>query len=310
MTRSSERIFNVFIYFEDGIALNYGIKHHRHAGNDSEKLAFLQATVENDFLIARHFPLPRSFTQAEWITQYRLGMDIGIFEEGFAHFHANQEPIMAITSIVNGCPRVDIMTDLSPYWGEKVGKHLPGDMQDWLIKYTDGNTFRFDHLFNDDYFLAIKLLFNARYVASAAKLLMSCIDTIAFIEHGDTRDNFKKWLHDFVNLATLGISVEELWEFRNSIVHMTNLSSRKVIAGKVSPIIPYIGSDELAMLARSPDMKPFNFYSLISAVGIGIKKWGESYNDDRDKFMKFIERYDTLVSDSRLAEFAVDTPTT
>lgn len=307
--RSSERIFNIFIYFEGGIAKNYGIRHHRHDGSDTEKLTFLQTAVETDFLIARCFHLPRSFTRAEWMAQQRLGMDIGLFEEGFAHFRAGQEPIMAITSIVDGSPRVDIKTDLSPYWGEKVGKDLPGDMQDWLIKYTDGNTFRFDHLFNDDYFLAIKLLFNARYVASAAKLLMSCIDTIAFIEHGDTRDNFKKWLQDFVNLVPLGISVEELWEFRNSIVHMTNLSSRKVIAGKVSPITPYIGSDELAMFARSSDRKPFNFYSLVLAVGVGIRKWGESYNEDRDKFMKFIERYDTLVSDSRLAEFAVGTPT-
>jgi hypothetical protein len=181
-------------------------------------------------------------------------------------------------------------------------------MPDWLIKYTDGNIFRFDHLFNDDYFLAIKLLFNKRYIASAAKLLMSCIDTMAFIEHGDTTDNFKKWLEGFVDLAPLGISVEELWEFRNSIVHMTNLSSRKVIAGKVSPIMPYIGSDELAPHARSSEMKPFNFHGLILAVAIGIGKWGESYNEDRDKFLKFIERYDTLISDSRLAEFVVDTP--
>lgn len=306
--RSSERIFNIFIYFEGGIAQNYGIRHHRHDGSDTEKLTFLQTAVETDFLIARCFHLPRSFTRAEWMAQQRLGMDIGLFEEGFAHFRAGQEPIMAITSIVDGSPRVDIKTDLSPYWGEKIGKDLPGEMPDWLIKYTDGNKFQFDQLFDDDYFLAIKLLLNARYIASAAKLLMSCIDTMAFIEHGDTQGNFKKWLDDFVDLTPIRISTEELWEFRNSIVHMTNLSSRKVIAGKVMPIIPYIGSDELATHPRSSEMKPFNFYSLILAIASGIEKWGKSYNEDRNKFTKFIERYDTLVSDSRLAEFVLETP--
>jgi hypothetical protein len=306
--RGSERIFNIFIYFEGGVAQNYGIRHHQHDGSDTEKLTFLQTAVINDFPIARRFPLPRSFTQAEWTAQQRLGTDIGIFEEGFAHFHASQEPIMGITSIVDGCPRVDIKTDLSPYWGEKVGKDLPGDMQDWLIKYTDGNQFQFVRLFNDDYFVAIKLLFNARHIASAAKLLMSCIDTMAFIEHGDTPGNFKKWLESFVDLAPLDISVDELWEFPNSIIHMTNLSSRKVIAGKVAQIMPYVGSDELATPARSSEMKPFNFHGLILAVANGIGKWGESYNEDRDKFMKFIERYDTLISDSRLAEFVVNTP--
>jgi hypothetical protein len=191
---------------------------------------------------------------------------------------------------------------------KKIGKDLPGEMPDWLIKYTYGNKFQFVRLFNDDYFVAIKLLFNARHIVSAAKLLMSCIDTIAFIEHGDTPNNFKKWLESFVDLAPLGISVEEIWEFRNSIIHMTNLSSRKVIAGDVSPIMPYIGSDELASNARFSQMKPFNFHSLILAVASGIGKWGKSYNEDRDKFMKFIERYDTLISDSRLAELVVNTP--
>lgn len=304
--KGSERIFNIFIYFEGGIAQNYGIRHHQYDGNDEEKMVFLQTAVETDFQIARRFPLPRSLTQGEWMAQQRLGTDIGIFGEGFAHFRASQEPIMCITSIVDGSPRVDIETDLSPFWGEKVGQDLP-NMEDWLKKYTDGDTFQFDRLFNDDFFIAIKLLYNARHIASAAKLLMSCIDTMAFIEHGDTSGNFKKWLENFVDLAPLGISIEELWEFRNSIVHMTNLFSRKVIAGKVLPITPYISSGELTTHIQSSEMKPFNFYSLVLAVAAGIKKWGESYNNDRDKFMKFVERYDTLISDSRLAEYVFDT---
>ncbi len=71
--------------------------------------------------------------------------------------------------------------------------------------------------------------------------------------------------------------------------------------------MPYIGSDELAELARSTEMKPFNFYGLIIALGAGIGRWAETYNTDRDKFLKFVERYDTLLSDSRLATFVAPT---
>jgi hypothetical protein len=52
-------------------------------------------------------------------------------------------------------------------------------MKDYLVEYTGPEGFDFGRLINDDYFLAIKLLFqNGRYV-SAAKLLMSCVDTLA-----------------------------------------------------------------------------------------------------------------------------------
>ena len=50
--------------------------------------------------------------------------------------------------------------------------------------------------------------------------------------------------------------------------------------------------------------KPFNLYGLIATIGEGIGKWGEAYNADRDKLLKFIERYDTTISDSRMARFA------
>lgn len=71
---------------------------------------------------------------------------------------------------------------------------MPGKMPDWLVVYTEGNAFRFDKLIDDDYFAAIKLLFNARHIASTSKLLMSCVDTLAFVEFGDKRGNFVEWL--------------------------------------------------------------------------------------------------------------------
>ena len=303
-TMSSERIFNIFVFFENGTATEYGMRHHRLNGSDEEKLTYLQGAVEADFPSARRFPLRRTFTPGQWLAQQRQGMDLGLFEKALALYRAPREPVMCLTAIDDGVPRIDLRTDLSPYRGNKIGNELPGAMQDWLVNYTEGSIFRFDTLINDDYFAAIKILFNARHIASASKLLMSCIDTLAFVEYGDKRGNFVLWLDAYVDLVSLGITSTEMWEFRNSIVHMTNLSSRAVLAGKVSTIMPYIGSDELAKHARSKAMKPFNLHGLILAISAGIGRWAETYNADRDKFTSFIERYDTIISDSRLAEFA------
>ena len=42
-------------------------------------------------------------------------------------------------------------------------------MVDWLEKYTSEAGFDFSRLINDDYFLAIKLLYNNRYFVSCKK---------------------------------------------------------------------------------------------------------------------------------------------
>lgn len=301
---SRERIFNVFIIFEDGIAIDYGIYHHQFDGSDAEKLLFLQATVETDFPQARRFPLGRSFSSGGWLAHQRQGIDLGLFEEAFAIFNAPRAPIICLTSFIDGVARPDVQSDLTPFQGGIVGRGQPGDMQDWLIKYTEGSTFRFDKLINDDYFVAIKMLLNAKHMASASKLLMSCVDTIAFIEHGDTKNNFVRWLDSYVDLTSVGISSTELWQFRNSVIHMTNLSSRAVLASRFSTIVPYYGSDKLADQAKQKTMKLFNFYKLFVSICDGISKWSETYNANRDKFASFIERYDTIISDSRLAEFS------
>lgn len=300
-----ERIFNIFIFFDEKIAIEYGMRHHRKGGSDEEKLVFLQSAVESDFPSACRFSLLRPLTPENWRAKQRQGVDFGLFEEGFKLYRATKSPVMCVTAIVDGVPKVDISGTLEPLRGSAVGTDLPGEMQDWLLKYTDGEKFYFDRLIDDDYFVAVKLLFNNRHLVSASKLLMSCIDTLAFVEFGDKSGNFIKWLENYTDLTLVCITPSELWEFRNSIVHMTNLSSRAVLAGKVSAIMPYIGSDELAKHARSSAFKPFNFYGLIQAVGAGIERWAESYNADRDKFASFIERYDTVISDSRLAEFHV-----
>lgn len=301
---SDERIFNIFLYFDAGLASEYGIRHHRVSGSDDDKAAYLSGRVEQDHPIARRFRLSRTFKPEEWLAVFRLGDVLGYFEEGFEIFRAPAAPVFCVTSIVDGTPMVDQQTGPEPFRGDMVtAQEGRGAVPDYLVHYTSGNTFQFTQLIHDDYFKAIRTLFNAKLYVSCAKLLMSCVDTLAFVEYGDVPDNFTKWLDTFVDLVPHGITSEELWQFRHSILHMTNLASKKVIAGKVSPIMPYVGGPE-TMPAITPDLpKPFNLYGLITTIGEGIGRWGEAYNTDRDKLLKFIERYDTTISDSRMAWF-------
>ncbi|QQO35868.1 hypothetical protein JJC00_09985 [Bradyrhizobium diazoefficiens] len=183
-------------------------------------------------------------------------------------------------------------------------------MPDYLVEYASENGFRFTELIHDDYFNGIRTPFNAKLYVSCSKLLMSCVDTLAFVEYGDVSGNFGKWVTVYVDLEPLSISADELWEFRNSVLHMTNLSSRKVIAGKVSPIMPCLGeAGFIRPLTGSNAPKPFDLFGLIKAIGHGIGKWGEEYNADRGKLLKFIERYDTTISDRRVGKLSTVEPT-
>lgn len=307
---AAERIFNIFLYFDDGVARDYGVRHHLIAGHDAEKTRFLLSHVDTDYPVARRFHLSRQFTHAEWFAAHRHGQVLGYFEEAFQLFRAPPAPVYCITAIVDGEPKIDLQVGAEPFRGDAVtAQEGRGAMPDYLVRYSDGNHFRFTELIHDDYFLGIRTLFNAKLYVSCAKLLMSCVDTLAFVEYGDITNNFTRWLDAYVDLSSHGISSDELWEFRNSVLHMTNLASRKVIAGRISPIMPYVGGPETLPAVEPDTAKPFNLYGLISTIATGIGKWAESYNTDRDKFLKFIERYDTTISDSRIARHSYENKT-
>jgi hypothetical protein len=299
---STERIFNIFVYFDSGgPAIEYGVYYHLMGGSDQEKTDYLLSRIDKDHPIARRFRFPRSFTSEEWFAVFRHGHQLEYFEEAFALLRAAAAPVFCITSVVDGTPTVDKEVGPEPYRGDAVtALEGRGALPDYLVDYANGDTFRFTDLIHDDYFKAIRTLFNTRLYVSCSKLLMSCVDTLAFVEYGDDHRNFTKWLDTYVDLTPNGISSDELWEFRNSILHMTNLASRKVVAGKVASIMPYVGGPETMPSTASNVPKPFNLSELIKSIGKGIGKWGEAYNTDRDKMLKFIERYDLMISDSRM----------
>jgi hypothetical protein len=172
---------------------------------------------------------------------------------------------------------------------------------EYLQKYLTDKGFDLPRLLNDDFFQPIRLLFNHGHYVSATKLLMNFIDSVGFIELGDTGENtFLKWLGAYAELTDLDVTGEELWEHRNSLLHMSNLDSRKVISGKVKRLMSYVGTLPPGFSSETVEAKYYNLFALIQVLAVACSRWSESYNHDRDKFEKFLDRYDLIVSDNRL----------
>lgn len=300
----NEKIFNLFIFFDDGTAHELGAWFHKKHGSDAEKTDFLRSKVSQDFLKARRFELPRHFTPEQWRAQLRLDGGMSIIDPILTELNAPKFSfVYCLTPIIDGAPQWDQVSGPGVFRGADVTDFgREGSMPDYLIEYTDGSHFHFDKLIDDDFFSAIRLLFQQKHYVSSSKLMMCCIDTMAFVDAGDVSGNFTQWLKNYCDLSGVGVTPEELWEYRNSVLHMTNLESRAVIAGRSARIVPYVATRGALPPQNEGNDKPFNFLELIHAVANGIQRWGESYNETPGKIVDFIERYDTTISDKRRAD--------
>ena len=153
-------------------------------------------------------------------------------------------------------------------------------MDDWLLKYTRDKEIDLTQLIHDDYFIAIKLTYNAKLYVSSMKLLLSCLDSISYIEYGDKGTPFVRWLDDFADLSRLGVTSKEMWELRNGLLHMTNLHSRQVRDQKTRRISFRVNGQP----GEADGIYYFVFSDLIDAFGKAIGRWLESYNADRGKW--------------------------
>lgn len=158
-------------------------------------------------------------------------------------------------------------------------------------------------LIKDDYFDAIHLLWNNGKHVSCLKLVFSAIDTFGYVEYGSDSPNcFAKWLDDYCDLEMIGATSDELWQLRNSLLHMTNLDSRKVRSGRTHRLFLRITHPERDIVPWVDGMKVLHVARfVITVLPKGIRNWLESYNRDREKFAEFVERYDTIVSETRVA---------
>jgi hypothetical protein len=299
-----ENAYNLFLYVEKTRVKELGVAVHELDGSDAEKLVVLQSRVNHDYKSAKRYRLSVPLEWSEYQGRMRLGSHLAVFEGIFRDCHAPAQPLCAITPIVDGMPRILAVTNLGPLNLDDLKNtplSRPGAMVDYLKAYVHDGGFDLPRLINDDYFNAIKLLFNAGHYVSCAKLLMSFIDSVAFIDLGDAPRNFVKWLEQYAALTPLGVTAEELWEFRNGLLHMTNLSSRSVVKGATPPLIMYVGNVPQGFRGSAHVEKYFNLKQLLDLVADAVSKWTATYNTSPDKFIEFVTRYDLTISDSRLA---------
>lgn len=180
-------------------------------------------------------------------------------------------------------------------------------MEHYLDKYVKDGKFDLPRLINDDFLLGSKLLWKNGLYISSTKLLLIAIDSIGFLEYGDTVKNpFSEWLNRFADLKSLGITSEELWEHRNSLLHMTNLDSRKVAAGTVKRLIAYVGVLPKGSPVESEVAKYFSLHSLIQVFAKACEQWILALNANPKKYKGVLERYDLVVADTRLMRMELD----
>lgn len=173
---------------------------------------------------------------------------------------------------------------------------------DYLEKYLTDEGFDIVRLFDDDFLKAIKLLLNNHHYISGLKLIFSMIDSIAYLEFGDSRRNFIDWLDTYADLAGLEVTSDELWECRNALLHMTGLESRKIRQGNVRKLIPMVGGEIPEFLKNiEPGTGYLNIHQLYLLIVHSFPDWIQTYNENPDKWATFIDRYDEISSESRLS---------
>lgn len=298
-----EPIYNVFLFFEGETCSTVGYTAHNHSGSDEEGVCFLTARLSDDLRQAVRLGLTKPFSRSEYNARCRVGDGHHLYDELFAAVGANEAPLFVSTPVTDGALIFNYrsptgaldMTDVSAKLSAE------GFMDDWLVKYKNDNGINLSQLIHDDYFLAIKLTFNARLYVSSMKLLLSCIDSLAYIEYGNEQGAFVRWLETFADLTPLGITAAELWELRNGLLHMTNINSNKVRQNKVRRISFRVGGPSDYPQDGADGVYFFDLFGLIQRFAEAQGRWLATYNNDRAKFAKFVERYDETISDSRLA---------
>lgn len=307
----NEVIFNLFYFCEDGKHIkDVGISCHECEGTDAEKLEFLKNNIISDAQLCTHYPI-HPFTLDEkgmltidrFIANARIGNSLQPFEIALEAVNAPQSPLHVFTAIVNGIPRVDATVPANEQFRRKHNPNAEVEgvkvMPDYLEQYSDGNSFKIKKLLIDDHVTPIHLLFNNKHYLSSFKLLVSFIDTMAFIELGNPPRSavFVQWMDKYSELHKLGITSKDLYELRNSLLHMTNLNSHKVIRGEAKRI-SYSVAPKGTPTREHEGITFFNYSDLIDIIEDAMDRWLNTYTDNHKKIVSFIERYDTIVRDN------------
>ena len=284
-----ELAINIFAYGDDEHVHSMGYCTYMMEGSYEELTNFLRSRVHIDHEKACRFDIEQPLTWLEFRSMSRLGVLPDLFANSDITF---EDAIYCLTPIVNGMPTIDELDDTL----------APNIVPDYLRIYLTDAGFDFSRLIDDDYLDAIRILWNCQKYIAVQKLLFSMIDTLAFVEYGPVRGCFTKWLNDYCDLEEVGVTAEELWELRNSLIHMTNLDSNRVRNNSIERLLPVITSAQNEVPLMSDGFKCFHLSRfIIRVLPYGIEKWVRSYNKDPKKFSEFVYRYDSIVSEARMS---------
>jgi hypothetical protein len=111
---------------------------------------------------------------------------------------------------------------------------------------------------------------------------------------------FKLWLENYVSLPDLHVTSEELWELRNSLIHMTNYDSRRNINGSIDRVMIYSGIDTSEYSNSNDKQKLLNFNSMYEKTYDGVIKWLSEIMKSQEEKERFIQNYIFIASDFRL----------
>ena len=172
-------------------------------------------------------------------------------------------------------------------------------MNDYAEKHIKDGYFDFASLINDDFVLAIKQLYNAKHYTSALKLLLSFIDSMAFVAYGDcTQQIFKQGLAVYAHLISVSITADQLWRHRNSLLHMSTYESRRVQAGTIAKLVPYVGINSPTTPAQG--FRYYSLYDLIQTVMTGTGKYILALDVSEPMRECFCGNYEKIISDSHM----------
>lgn len=311
----TEIIFNIFPICNKGLISSIGYRFHEKSGSDEEKISFLLSRIELDAKELKYIKTPENYkviiqngTEINALTHERFfnllknGQEGMLYEPIFQLCEASESPLSVTTMIIDGEIKAEVQKKVETMAETDDFEELMGDIplpDDYLEKYLTRDGFDFISLIDEDFLEDIMFLFHNQKYVSAVKLLMVAIETFGFLEYGDSENNFKNWLKNFADLSDLRLTIDELWEYRNSILCIKNYQSQEEAHNQYSRL-SFCISDKEADFSRANDGERFlNLQTLLSLVTLGIVNWISLIDEDESKFGTFIDRYERIISGTR-----------
>ena len=293
--QKQQTVYNVFAYGDGQYVSSIGVQEHQASGSYDELTTFLRDHVATDHQVATCI----EFDGPEQLSVFEMATRLDALEHVAPKLvEIVGDAIYCITHVIDGVPRADQVAHAPPH----------DVMPDYLRIYWKTQGFDFTELIEDDYLSAIKILWNQEKYISSLKLACSLVDTLGYVEFGDAGNVFVKWLDTYCDFTPMGVTTVEFWELRNSLLHMSNLDSRRVQRGEVKRLIPVLHQADQEFPINPTQNEGYFHMSRFFAQVLpkGIVRWVRACTADNEKFLMFVKRYDLVVSESRMMRIEVD----